>query len=179
MATTYVVTSEVARLLREARIKQKKSQSQVARALNASQTTIQKIEIGQAKESSFLKQLWQHYGLSPELFEELQRASSSKSVALRPTTSVAPKPGAIIASHEDEALSDTALLQMVRHVVREELIRVAQVQVGTVVQGSQPAQIALRLTRANGTEVSVVLLWELARDMAMAILRRDMVGDED
>jgi transcriptional regulator with XRE-family HTH domain len=72
--TTYIVTREIAEMLRAARTKRKRSQSQVARALGVSQTTIQKVETGLAKRSSSLKDLWLYYALPANQFEELQRS---------------------------------------------------------------------------------------------------------
>src|SRR5262245_39904470 len=61
---TMQITQEIAERLRKRREELKISQSEVARALRISQTTIQKIESGAVKYSDHVRPFWQYLGLA-------------------------------------------------------------------------------------------------------------------
>lgn len=66
-----LITKEIAARLRQAREQQGKSQSEVARALGMSQATVQKIEIGEARQSKFVEPLCTYLKVS--LNEKIHR----------------------------------------------------------------------------------------------------------
>lgn len=63
---TTPITKEVAALLRRRREELGKSQSEVARAVGMSQASVQKIEIGEAKQSNFIQAMCDYLGVSLE-----------------------------------------------------------------------------------------------------------------
>lgn len=79
-----LVTPEIAQRLNSKRQQLRVSQSEIARALKTSQTTVQKILIGEARKSEFVRPMWKFLGLPMEELAALTQGSQAKDAPVHP-----------------------------------------------------------------------------------------------
>jgi len=171
MAVTYIVTDEIARILREERRRLGRSQAATAKALGASQTTLQKIENQVMKESSFLKRYWEWLGLPIDRFDQLQGGSYPMPATVRQAALPA-SPNGNDAHAEPATWAEVDIVPLIKKfIVWNDFKRIIDARIIPLDQQIKPTQLGIALMRRDREEERLVMTREVAEDLASAIFR--------
>lgn len=143
-----LVTTQIANRLRARREELNVTQSEIARALKTSQTSVQKILQGEARKSEFVKPMWKFLGLPESELMALLGGSHDKDVVVHP------KAGAGQDLMVVEPKANHAEPVEVKEVVSvERLTRLFGVHFGRTREG----ELVMRVYHADGTSRTYVV----------------------
>lgn len=168
-----LVTPEIARRLNAQREQLRITQSEIARALKTSQTTVQKILIGEARKSEFVRPMWKFLGLPMEELAILTKDAQATDAPVHPAAMnhkedpdfVPRAPGTPVkvaeskfsVGHYPDSRNDDGTVETTV-IARERVVRMFGVHFGwTQPSPASDPEIVMRIYHADGSVRSYVI----------------------